>query len=50
MDSNEAQHTYHCTSLLILAIITIIAVSSLCHLAFKNNTIVLFANGTEMKF
>jgi len=50
MDANRAKHAYHYSALIILAIITIIAVCSLCHLAVKNNTIVLFANGTERRF
>jgi len=50
MDPARAKHGYHYTALLILAIITIIAVGSLCHLAVKNNTIILFSNGTERRF
>jgi len=50
MDITQAKHSYHYTALLLLAIIMIIAVGSLCHLAVKNNTIVMFSNGTERRF
>jgi len=46
MTDINPRHTYHFCSLIFLAIIAIIAIGALSHLAIKNNTVVVYLNET----